>query len=76
MKHEDFDLWLRNVYVTRDSGQMDDSTRGSRTANCRTVENYEGDLDEHFERDGLKDLISRLTYSTADDSQRTCYRPF
>lgn len=69
MREEEFNLWLRNVYVTRDGGRMDASTRGSRTANCKTVENYEGDLDEHVERDGLKDLLSRLAYSTTDERQ-------
>ena len=69
MKHKDFDYWLQNIYVTRDGGRMGDSTRGSRIANCRTVEAYEGDLDEHFEMDGLTDLLSRLAYSTADEHQ-------
>lgn len=71
LKHDDFDLWLRNFYVTRDGCRMDDSTRVSRTANCRTVEKYEGDLDEHFEKDEFKGLLTLLAYSTADERQNS-----
>ncbi len=41
-------------------------TRASRVSNCRTVERYEGDLDLHFERDGLELLLQRLEYSRED----------
>jgi len=39
---------------------MHASTQGSKIANCKTVENYEGDLDEHVESDGLKDFLKRV----------------
>src|SRR5690606_36844451 len=38
----------------------------SRISNCRTVENYEGDLDEHYAKDNGYSLLERLTYSTLD----------
>ena len=41
-------------------------TQISRLANCSTIEQIEGDLDEHFQRDGMRDLIEKLTYSTED----------
>lgn len=49
---------------------MDDAARSSRVANCRTVEQYEGDLDEHFDKDELATLLARLTYSVVDERQR------
>lgn len=69
LRQDDFDRWLRRVYVTRNGGRLNDSTRGSRVANCRTVESYEGDLDEHFEKDGLAELLGRLAYSTGDERE-------
>lgn len=42
-------------------------TTNSRISNCERVENYEGDLDGHFNRDNLNSLIeNRLEYSTQD----------
>jgi len=41
-------------------------TPNSRLANCRKVEQYEGDLDFHFEKDRGLSLIEKLSYSTAD----------
>lgn len=37
--------------------------QASRVSNCRTVERSEGDLDLHFERDGMELLLQRLAYS-------------
>ncbi len=42
---------------------MNFRAQASRVSNCRTVERYEGDLDLHFERDGLESLLQRLKYS-------------
>ena len=39
----------------------------SRLSNCRVVERWEGDLNEHFKRDRLNHLIARLTYSKDDE---------
>lgn len=38
----------------------------SRVANCKRVESYEGDLDDHFQSDRLLSLMKRLTYSAED----------
>ena len=42
-------------------------TIASCIANCEPVERFEGDLDAHFEVDGLKRLIERLNYSAEDE---------
>jgi hypothetical protein len=59
----DFQQYLRDVR------RLSDRTIGSRLSNCRRVEQYEGDLDEHFESDQCQNLLWRLTYS-ADDQDR------
>ena len=33
---------------------------GSSLSNCRRVEKHEGDLDQHFDRGRMDDLIDRL----------------
>ena len=53
----------------RDVRGLAESTIRSRTANCGRLTQYEGDLDGHFDRDGMEELLARLTYST-DDQRR------
>ena len=63
MQEIDFVRYLQEVC------HLGERTVGSRLANCKRVERYEGDLDEHFENDGLISLIRRLSYSTQDETQ-------
>ena len=44
-------------------------TASSRLSNCHRVEEYEGDLDDHFNRDQGKSLIERLSYSIKDQRE-------
>lgn len=53
-----FQRWLSDRY--------DDRTCSSRLSNCRRIEEFEGDLDEHFSRNGMSELLQRLTYSRDD----------
>lgn len=62
MKKKEFETWLFNR-------SLQENTVSSRLANCRTVERYEGGLDEQFEEDGLAGLIGRLKYSKKDERQ-------
>lgn len=43
------------------------STIQNRISNCRNVENYEGDLDQHFIKDYGLSLLEKLSYSTSDE---------
>jgi hypothetical protein len=43
------------------------NTIQNRISNCRNVENYEGDLDQHFIKDYGLSLLEKLSYSTADE---------
>ena len=61
--NREFESYLRDV-----RGLSDDTIR-SRTANCDRLAHYEGDLDAHFDNDGMAGLLSRLTYSTNDQRE-------
>tara|TARA_R110000744_G_scaffold149756_2_gene262926 strand:+ start:423 stop:1178 length:756 start_codon:yes stop_codon:yes gene_type:complete len=39
----------------------------NRISNCRNVENYEGDLDQHYIKDYGLSLLKKLSYSTSDE---------
>ena len=39
----------------------------SRSGNCKRICTYEGDLDDLYKKDGCKDLLARLCYSTDDE---------
>ncbi len=54
MQEERFRSWLS---VER---QLDPRTVGSRISNCRRVEPYEGNLDDHYDVDELAGLLDRL----------------
>lgn len=60
MDTDKFKEWLEKKEYTF-------STIQNRISNCRNVENYEGDLDEHFQKDYGISLLERLAYSTADE---------
>ena len=55
-----FERWLLAIRG------LSHATVASRLSNCRRLETYEGDLDKHFEKDGMKGLLARLTYSMYD----------
>lgn len=43
------------------------NTIQNRISNCRNVENYEGDLDQHFIKDYGLSLLEKLSYSTTEE---------
>ena len=47
MRVEQFEAWLRDHYVSQKGSRLSLATIGSRIANCKNVDAYEGDLDEH-----------------------------
>ena len=53
-------------YVQRNGKPLGKGTQISRVANCSTVEQLEGDLDEHFRSDGMRNLLERFSYSFDD----------
>jgi hypothetical protein len=65
MRENSFRTWMENHRGVGGAG-LDVRTVDSRLSNCRTIERYHGDLDHHFDKDGLRGLIESLTYSTED----------
>ena len=55
-----FEKWLRAKRLSR-------RTIDSCLSTCRRLEHYEGDLDEHFDSDGMRRLFADLAYSTDDE---------
>ena len=53
---------------------MNPHTCTSRASNCRRVEVYEGDLDEHFRNDRMQSLLNRLQYSKRDEIAKAAAR--
>lgn len=66
MKAREFRCWLEQEYLQRSGKPLASGTQVSRAANCSTVEQFEGDLDEHFDRDGLAGLLRKLAYTTEE----------
>ena len=61
MQESQFYNWLIN-------NGYDDRTISSRLSNCRRIEEFEGDLDDHFSKDSGANLISRLQYSSQNQT--------
>lgn len=66
MKTREFRCWLEQEYLQRSGKPLAAGTQVSRVANCSTVEQCEGDLDEHFNRDGMAGLLRKLAYSVEE----------
>lgn len=66
MQTSAFKTWLQTSYLQKTGQPLALGTQISRIANCSTIEQIEGDLDEHFERDGMESILRMLTYSTPD----------
>lgn len=60
MQAGQFETWLR-------ARGLSGRTIDSRLSTCRRLEHYEGDLDEHFDSDGMRRLFADLAYSTDDE---------
>ena len=62
----EFRHYLRSLH-RRDGGRrFQENTVQNRVSNCKNVERHEGDLDQHFDKDQCRDLLQRLSYSTAN----------
>ena len=57
---ENFREWLSRKYKT-------ENVINTRISNCKRIERYEGSLDNHFDKDGGKHLMTTLTFSRKDN---------
>lgn len=69
MRKIDFKTWLRDSYVCKNGSAMADVAIATRIANCKRVDDFEGDLDKHASEDGMAGLLSRLNFSMEDQRQ-------
>ena len=60
MQTDRFAAWLK-------AEGLSERTIHSRLSTCRRLETHEGDLDEHFDSDGMRRLLDDLAYSTDDE---------
>lgn len=67
MRELEFINWL-------EKNNYDKNTISSRVSNCRRVEDFEGDLDYHYNIDKMSGLIDRLTYTIKDSRSNTPHR--
>jgi hypothetical protein len=58
--------WERFAGYLREVGKIQDTAVRTRVSNCKRMEQFEGDLDDHFDADQCQKLLARLTYSTRD----------
>jgi hypothetical protein len=66
MREQEFRYWLAHHTELTDDAQKNALSR------CRRVERYEGDLDQYFFENRLRDLLDRLSYGTEDEA---CHAP-
>ena len=67
MQDQAFRKWLRDVK------RQKETVVASRLSNCRRVEQHKGDLDTHWNKDGLNALLRQFEYSKED--QRSARPP-
>lgn len=69
LRDRDFELWLERHYKTPAGKPMDRRSVQSRISNCRHIAEYEGNLDEHFERDEMTGLLAKFEYGRKDEKR-------
>ena len=70
MRDEGFEFWLERLYKTAKGRPLQRQSRQNRLSNCRHVEEYEGDLDDHWRKDRMVSLLKRLEYSGEDETRQ------
>ena len=69
LRDRDFELWLERHYKTPAGKPMDRRSIQSRISNCRHVAEYEGSLDDHFERDEMAGLLLKLEFGRKEQKK-------
>jgi len=64
MRKDEFKEWLQIKFPETQT------TVNNRISNCRNIEKYYGDLDDHFLKDRCKSIIEELLYSTEDGREK------
>lgn len=62
MMEFEFGYYLRGLHRSDGRRRFQEGTVRNRISNCKRVEQYEGDLDRHFDNDWCRDLIRQLGF--------------
>lgn len=73
MRDAEFQEWLEHEYVTRRGAPLVAPAQGDAISRCRRVERHEGDLDAHYLRDHMSNLLGKFRYPT--DASMTGVEP-
>ena len=60
MMESEFRDYLRSLHRRDGVHRFQERTVQNRVSNCKNVERYEGDLDQHFDKDQCRDLLQLL----------------
>ena len=69
LRDRDFEFWLEQHYTKAGGRPLDRRSIQSQVSTCRRISEYEGSLDEQFERDGLEGLLVKLEYGRRDQKR-------
>ena len=58
--------WESFAGYLRETGQRRETTIRNRVSNCKRVEQFEGDLEDHFDKDECQNVLARLAYTSSD----------
>jgi hypothetical protein len=70
MREVEFADWLASVYRTRSGVLLATAAQRDALSRCHRVERHEGDLDIHYSRDRLRELLEKFSYSAEDAKRR------
>jgi hypothetical protein len=69
VRHHDFEFWLERIYKTSATEPMARKARQSCISNCHHVEEFEGDLDDHYKGDQMASLLRRFEYGPEEEAR-------
>lgn len=68
MQREEFKNWLINEY--KEGQGIDEGSAENRVSNAQKVENAFGDLDTHYDKDKLENVLELIQYSKQDEAEQ------
>jgi hypothetical protein len=60
MRDDDFAMWLKQIHKTKNGSFLTVAAQRDAVSRCRRIERHEVDLDEHFKKDKMTNLLTRV----------------
>jgi hypothetical protein len=60
MREDSFATWLEQIHKTKDGSPLTLAAQRDALSRCRRIERHEGNLDEHFKKDKMSNLLNRI----------------